>query len=301
MGARRAPSRCGVNVNSYLRPTSIGHLEVEENLGNKVETETGAKIYVEDLGGDGKPVVFIHGWPVNHKMFEYQFTELPKHDCRCIGIDLRGFGDSGKPWDGYNYDTMSDDVKAVLDSLDIKNVTLVGFSMGGAISIRYMARHNGAHIEKLVLAGAAAPCFTKRPDFPYGIDKSAVDDLIRLTYQDRPSMLKVFSQIFFAEPDKLSPEFKAWNLSLGLAASAYATIQCAVELRDADLRRDMASVKVPTLIVHGTEDKVCTFDLAKSMHEGIKGSQLVQFEKAGHGFYYEDRERFNSALTSFIG
>lgn len=253
------------------------------------------------MRGDGKPVVFIHGWPVNHKMFEYQFTELPKHGCRCIGIDLRGFGDSDKPWDGYDYDTMSDDVKAVLDSLDVNNATLVGFSMGGAISTRYMSRHDGAHIEKLVLAGAAAPCFTKRPDFPYGIEKSAVDGLISQAYEDRPAMLNNFSQIFFANPGKLSAQFKAWNLDLGLAASAYATIQCAVELRDADLRKDMAGIKVPTLILHGVEDRVCTFDLAKSMHEGIKGSQLVQFEKAGHGFYYEERERFNSALASFIG
>jgi pimeloyl-ACP methyl ester carboxylesterase len=234
-------------------------------------------------------------------MFEYQFTELPKHRCRCIGIDLRGFGDSDKPWDGYNYDTLSDDLKTVLDSLDVKNATLVGFSMGGAISIRYMARHHGARIEKLVLAGAAAPCFTKRPDFPFGIEKSAVDDLIRLTYQDRPAMLKAFGQIFFANPDKLSPEFKTWNLGLGLAASAYATIQCAVELRDADLRKDMASIKIPTLILHGVDDHVCTFDLAKRMHEAIKSSQLVQFEKAGHGFYYEERERFNSELVRFIG
>lgn len=233
-------------------------------------------------------------------MFEYQFTELPKHRCRCIGIDLRGFGDSDKPWGGYNYDTMSDDVKAVLDALNLENVTLVGFSMGGAVAIRYMARHNGAHLEKLVLAAAAAPCFTKRPDFHYGIEKSAVDDLIRLTYQDRPSMLKVFSQIFFANPDKLSPEFKAWNLGLGLAASAHATIQCAVELRDADLRKDVASIRIPTLILHGVDDRVCTFDLAKRMNEGIKGSKLVQFEKAGHGFYFEEREKFNSELARFI-
>lgn len=270
-------------------------------MANKIETgSSGVKINVEDLGGDGKPVVFIHGWPVNHRMFEYQFTELPKHRCRCIGIDLRGFGDSDKPWDGYDYDTMADDVKAVLDALKLENVTLVGFSMGGAISIRVMARHQGASIEKLVLAAAAAPCFTKRQDFPHGIEKSAVDDLVRLTYKDRPSMLKAFSQIFFADPDKLSLEFKTWNLSLGLAASAYATIQCAVELRDADLRKDMASIKVPTLILHGVDDRVCTFDLAKSMHEGIRGSQLVQFEKAGHGFYYEERERFNSELVRFI-
>jgi non-heme chloroperoxidase len=140
-------------------------------------------------------------------MFEYQFTELPKHGYRCIGIDLRGFGDSDKPWDGYNYDTMADDVKAVLDTLNIENGTLVGFSIGGAISIRYMARHNGAHIQKLALLGAVTPCLTKRPDFPYGLDKSAVDGLIQQTYMDRASMIKNFSQLFFHSPEKLTAKF----------------------------------------------------------------------------------------------
>src|SRR5205085_3688860 len=104
------------------------------------------------------------------------------------------------------------------------------------------SRHHGSHIKKLVLLAAAAPCFTKLEDFLYGINKSAVDDLIRQTYEDRPSMLRNFSEIFFANPERLSTEFKIWNLSLGLAASAYATIQCAIELRDADLRKDLANI-----------------------------------------------------------
>jgi non-heme chloroperoxidase len=183
-------------------------------LSNKIKGTNGISINVEDIG-TGTPIIFIHGWPVNHNMFEYQFTELPKYGYRCIGIDLRGFGDSDKPWDGYNYDTMTDDLRAVLDTLNVDNATLAGFSMGGAIAIHYMSRHQGSGISKLVLMGAAAPCFTKRDDFPYGIDKSTVDDLIHQTYEDRPTMLKNFSEIFFANPQKLSAEFKIWNLGLG--------------------------------------------------------------------------------------
>lgn len=268
-------------------------------LSHKIRSSDGVSINIEDIGS-GTPIVFLHGWPVNHKMFEYQFTELPKHGYRCIGIDLRGFGESDKPWSGYNYDTMVDDVKSVLDTLDLHNVVLVGFSMGGAIAIHYMARYQGQKIGKLVLLGAAAPCFTKREDFPYGIDKAAVDDLIKQTYLDRPSMLKNFSEIFFANFEKLSPEFKIWNLSLGLAASAHATIQCALELKEADLRSDLAMIKVPTLIVHGTSDKICLFDLAKFMHDRIKGSRLVPVENAGHAFYYEEKEKLNTELVNFI-
>lgn len=268
-------------------------------MTHKIKSTEGVTINVEDVGS-GKPVVFLHGWPVNHKMFEYQFTELPRHGYRCVGIDLRGFGDSDKPWDGYNYDTMADDLRAVLDTLNLQNVILVGFSMGGAIAIHYMARHQGHGISKLALLGAAAPCFTKREDFPFGIPKSAVDDLIQQTYSDRPSMLKNFSEIFFANPQKLSPEFKIWNLNLGLAASAHATIQCAVELRDRDLRGDLANIRISALILHGSDDKVCLFDLGKDMHDGIKSSELVSIDKAGHGFYYEEKDRVNAELIRFI-
>lgn len=113
-------------------------------MSHKIKSVSGVNISVEDIG-TGKPIVFIHGWPVNHKMFEYQFTELPKHGYRCVGIDLRGFGDSDKPWDGYQYDTMADDVKAVLDTLNLQNVTLVGFSMGGAISSIYSSSPRGTY------------------------------------------------------------------------------------------------------------------------------------------------------------
>lgn len=119
----------------------------------------------------GKPILFIHGWPANHKMFEYQFDQLPKMRFRCIGMDIRGFGNSDKPWSGYNYDRLADDVRGVVEALKLQNFTLGAHSVGGAIAIRYMARHNGYGVSKLALFAAAAPSFTKRPDFPYGFIK----------------------------------------------------------------------------------------------------------------------------------
>ena len=114
-------------------------------------------------------------------------------------------------------------------------------------------------------------------------------------------MLKNFSQLFFHSPEKLSAEFNIWDLSLGLAASTYATIHCAIELRDADLRKDLGRIQTPTLILHGTDDRLCPFNLGKKMNEGIKGSKLIAIENAGHGFCYEERERVNSELVHFIG
>lgn len=268
-------------------------------MGYYIRVEEGVNLYVEDLDpGDGKPVVFVHGWPVNHKMFEYQFNQLPKMGYRCIGIDLRGFGKSDRPWMGYSYDSMADDIRAVIEQLGLANFTLAGFSVGGAIAIRYMARHGGRGVSKLALFAAAAPLFTRRPDFPYGMTKEAVDELIEATYNDRPKMLDSFGDMFFAR--YVSASFKDWFRSLGLEASGHATAMVAISLRDEDLRQDLATIDVPTAIFHGVQDKVCPFELAEIMHAGISGSQLVPFADSGHGLFYCEREKFNHELVRFL-
>lgn len=124
-------------------------------------------------------------------------NELPKRGFRFIGVDLRGYGQSDRPWEGYDYDTMADDVKAVIYTLQLENAILAGFSMGGAIAIRYMARHEGADVDKLILLSAAAPAFTKRPGYPYGMRKQDIDDMIELFKADRPKTLADLGEQFF--------------------------------------------------------------------------------------------------------
>lgn len=167
------------------------------------------KIAVYDLNPRGrKTIFFIHGWPVNHNMFEYQFNVLPKLGFRCISIDLRGYGNSDAPWDGYSYDRMTDDIYEVIRTINVPNMTLVGFSVGGAIAIRYMTRHRGFKISKLVLLSAAAPSFIKRDDYPYGMTLEAVNALITQTYRNRPQMLEEFGRMFFAS--RVSESFSRW-------------------------------------------------------------------------------------------
>jgi len=258
---------------------------------------TGIRINVEDIGA-GKPIVLIHGWPVDHRMFEYQLNQLPRGGYRCIAPDLRGFGASDRPWTGYNYDTLADDLRSLLDLLDLNEVTLAGFSMGGAVAIRYLSRHGGARVSQLALLAAAAPCFTRRTGFDYGLDKASVDDLIRQCYADRPAMIAAFGQMLFHQP--VSSPFQSWFESLCWAASGHATALCAAELRDADLRPDLAAIHIPTLILHSLHDQVCPFDLALAAQAGIKGAQLVQFDRGGHGFFYEERDRINRELLRFL-
>ena len=221
-------------------------------------------LHIRDWG-QGNTIVFIPGWPLGHEMFEYQFTQLPRHGYRCVGISMRGFGKSSKPWGEYTYDVFADDLQSVLKSLDLSNVTLVGFSMGGAIALRYMARHKGDRIVNLVLCGAAAPSFTIRSDFPFGIDPGVVDSLIELCYSDRAKLNADFGKIFFKDSNAVSPRLLDWFQSLGMEASPHATAACLATLRDSDLREDMQCVHVPTIIFHGLHDQICPFNLVDTM------------------------------------
>jgi non-heme chloroperoxidase len=263
-----------------------------------IEVEPNVQLHVTDAG-EGRPVVLIPGWPLSDEMYEYQYNELIKNNFRVIGITLRGFGKSDKPYKEYNYDKHAIDIKKILSKLEIKDAVLCGFSMGGAIAIRFLSIYNGAHISKLVLAGAAAPIWTQRKDFPYNLPQSAVDDLIKLNYKDRPKLLSDFAKIFSATETSLSEGIGSWLNNICLSASSYATAQCLIALRDTDLRSDMGEIKIPTLIMHGKKDKICSFDLALQMKAGIADSHIIVFEKSGHSLFLEEVAKFNKELIRF--
>jgi len=263
----------------------------------KVNPDT--NIFVEDINPKGKKIIlFIHGWPLNHNAYEYQFNQLPHLGYRCIGMDTRGFGKSSKPFDGYSYNRLADDVRSVIDALNLHDITLAGHSMGGATAIRYMSRHRGHGVSKLALFGAAAPSVTKRPDFPYGLPKEDITKLITSSLNDRPDMLSNLNpQFFYQHP---SAPFLNWFRDLGLEAAGWATAQCAMTFRDEFLLDDLSKIKVPTLILHGIHDQICLFSLAEAMHKMIKDSNLVPFQNSGHGLFYEERDLFNMELVEFI-
>ena len=263
-----------------------------------IEVEPNVRLHVTDAG-EGRPVVLIPGWPLSDEMYEYQYNDLINNNFRVIGITLRGFGKSDKPYKEYNYDKHALDLRKVLTKLDIKDAVLCGFSMGGAIAIRYVSTYNGAHISKLVLAGAAAPLWTQREDFTFNLPVSAVDDLIELNYKDRPKLLSDFAKIFSADETSLSEGITGWLNSICLSASSYATAQCLIALRDTDLRSDLEKINIPTLIMHGKKDKICSFDLARQMKAGIADSQIITFEKSGHSLFLEETAKFNKELIRF--
>jgi non-heme chloroperoxidase len=265
-----------------------------------IKVATNVRLHITDAG-EGRPIVLIPGWPLSDEMYEYQYNDLINKNFRVIGITLRGFGKSDKPYGAYDYNVHASGIKTVLKKLDIKDAVLGGFSMGGAIAIRYMAAYKGARVSKLVLAGAAAPVWTQRDDFPFNLPISAVDELIGLNNQDRPMLLANFAKIFSATQTSLNKGIGGWLNGIGLSASSYATAQCLVALRDTDLRKDLSKIKVPTLIMHGEKDKICSFDLAGQMKAGIANSQLVAFENSGHSLFLEETQKFNAELIKFAG
>lgn len=263
-----------------------------------VEVEPGVRVFVQDWGS-GKPIVFIHGWPLSHKMFEYQFTQLPQHGYRCIGLDLRGYGQSDQPWGDYSFDVLANDVREVLDALDLHDVTLAGFSMGGAVAVHYMARHNSTRVSKLVLLGAATPCLTKKPDFPQGLDNEPYDNFIKACYTDRAQMNADFGTATFYKP--LSSKLADWFTNLGMEASPHATAMGIVALRDSDLRSDLAKITVPTAIFHGVHDQIAPVEItAEVNHKGIKSSTLIRFEESGHGLFLDEKDKLNRELMRFV-
>ncbi len=263
-----------------------------------IQVEPEVYVYANDINPSSrKTILFLHGWPGNYKLFEYQYNRLCCLGYRCIGLDTRGFGNSDKPWGGYSYDRMADDVRCVIETLNLRDIVLCGHSTGGAIAIRYMARHKGWGVSKLVLCAAAAPSLIQRPDFPYGLKAEDIQKMIQATYADRPLMLRDFGSVFFHR--KVSEPFSDWFFQLGLEAAPWSTIAVEKTWIKEVLFCDMDEIRVPTLILHGIHDQVCLYHLAVAQHCAIRNSVLIPFENSGHGLFYDEADKFNYELARF--
>jgi non-heme chloroperoxidase len=264
-----------------------------------IEVEKNVRLHVSDLG-EGSPVVLIHGWPLSDAMFEYQYAHLIRNGYRAIGITLRGFGQSDKPYGKYDYEVFAADIKVVLEELQVNNAVLGGFSFGGATVIRFATKYKNEHINKLALFGAAAPCEVHRDDFPYGLPIETLNSLIELNSTNRPQLIEEFGKLFAASETALPKNISDWLARIQFQSSQYAMEQGLYIIRDSDLRNDLEKITIPTAIFHGKLDKLCPFELAEQLHQGIPNSKLVVFENSGHALFLEERLKFNDELIKFI-
>ncbi|WP_111671905.1 alpha/beta fold hydrolase [Algoriphagus litoralis] len=263
-----------------------------------IEVEQGVKLHVTDLG-EGQPIVLIHGWPLSDEMYEYQYQYLSRKGFRVIGITLRGFGESDKPFGRYDFDVFSDDIKAVLETLKIENAVLGGFSMGGAVVLHYVTKYNAAHVSKLALFGAAAPSWKQREGAPHGIAEADALGLVDQTMTSRQDLIAGFGAAFPAKEGNISKNVEKWLEDINLQSSPYAMTESIKSLLDLDLRPELAKITIPVAIFHGTQDKLCPFPLAEELNQGIKNSSIIRFENSGHALFVEEAEKFNLELEKF--
>ena len=255
--------------------------------------------------GSGQPVVFIHGWPSSHDMWEYQISEIAHKGYRCIAYDRRGFGKSDKPADGYDYDTLAGDLKAVLDELDLKNVILVGFSMGGGEVVRYISRYGTERISKAVLISSVVPYLLKSDTSPDGVPAEMFEEMAQMIKTDRPAFLEEFGKSFFGVTllnKAVSQPMLNWANMLTLQGSQLATQQCMRAFSATDFRNDLKALSVPVLIIHGDNDKIVPIKpTSEQTAKMIPHARYIVYEGAPHGLFITEKENLNADLLEFLG
>ena len=270
---------------------------------NKDATGTPIRIYYNDYGA-GKPIILIHGWPLSNDMWEYQINDLVNSGHRVIAYDRRGFGKSSKPWDGYDYDTMTDDLKALIDQLKLEDITLIGFSMGGGEVVRYFSKHAGKGVTKVVLISSITPYMLKTDTNPDGVPQEMFDTMSEKMKQDRIGFIDDFGKTFFGVSmlsKPLSTPLLEYYRMLCSFASPRATQECAKAFATTDFRAEMHTVNVPTLIIHGDEDNTVPITpTGKESAKLIPDNAMLIYEGAPHGLFYTEREKLNADLITFL-
>jgi non-heme chloroperoxidase len=260
-------------------------------------------IYYQDLG-HGQPVVLIHGWPLSHRMWEAQINALTEAGYRCVAYDRRGFGESGKPTGGYDYDTFAADLDALITHLDLRDVVLAGFSMGGGEVARYLGRYGSDRVSKALLLGAVPPFLLKTADNPEGVDKKVFDGMLEGVKAYRVAFLEEFFPTFYNSQSGskgISADLIPFSKWIAWGASPLATQQCIVAFGTTDFRQDLARITVPTLIVHGDKDRIVPIDVSgKRSHEMIEGSELRVLKGAPHGFAATHASELNELMLEFL-
>jgi pimeloyl-ACP methyl ester carboxylesterase len=261
------------------------------------------QLYVKDWGR-GRPVILLHGWPLSSDSWDDQAMAIAQAGFRVIAYDRRGFGRSSQPWSGYDYDTLSDDLAAVIAQTEATDAIVVGFSMGGGEVARYMSRHGGKAVSKAVLVSSVVPYMLRTDDNAEGSEQALFDQMSLEIRHDRAKFFGNFFRDFFGVSLLASPvsqELLDWARSVSMQASLRATLECAKSFSSTDFRADLSAFRVPTLVIHGTDDKTVPIDAAgRAAARGIAQSTLIEYDDEPHGLFATAKERLSKDLLDFI-
>ena len=270
------------------------------------ETNDHTRLYYRDWG-TGSPVVFVSAWALSGAMWEYQMVPHSDQGLRCIAYDRRGHGRSDDPGSGYEFDTLADDLAALLVHLDLKGVTLVGNSIGCCEIVRALSRHGTDRIARVVLTSTRTPFLTRTEENPEGVPKSFFDQAISALMTDRPQYMASGAIKYFGlgsmwpGAEVLSSAMVQWVVQLILESSPKAILECMRATNETDFRPDLPACTVPTLIIHGDKDQGAPLDLCgRRTAKAIQGSQLKVYEGAAHGLFLTHRDRLTRDLLDFI-
>lgn len=261
-------------------------------------------LHVEDSQSGTRPVVLIHGWPLSAKAWEKQIPALKEAGFRVIAYDRRGFGRSDKPDTGYDYDTLAADLAALIEERDLRDVTLVGFSMGGGEVARYVGNHGEDRLKSVVFASAVPPYMMKTDDNPDGpLTQEAAEEMESNLRADRDAFFDQFTKDFFTANDelKVSEEDRQKALALCKQSDQKAALGCMEAFGTTDFRGDLKKVTVPTLVLHGDADDIVPIEgSGERTHAAVRNSDLSVIEGAPHGCNVSHPEEFNRALVDFL-
>jgi non-heme chloroperoxidase len=263
-----------------------------------IETSGGNKLYFKSWGS-GRPVILLHGWPLSADTWDEGALAIAGAGFRAIAYDRRGFGRSSQPYDGYDYDTLTDDLASVIEHTGAKDATLIGFSMGGGEVARYMSRYKGKNVIKASLVASVVPYLPKSDDNPSGVNPKAFEKTAELMKKDRARFWGGFFKDFYG--GKASDEVLEWSRKMAMEAGFKATLDCATGFATTDFRPDLPAFSVPTLIIHGTADKTVPIEpSARSAAKKIAGARLIEYDGAPHGLFVTDKERLHEDLIAFL-
>lgn len=276
---------------------AVPTVNAPENSNNKIT------LNYEDYG-TGQPIILIHGWPLHHAAWEAQYAALVDAGYRVIAYDRRGFGNSDKPWDGYDYDTLATDLKGLIDTLSLDNAVIAGFSMGGGEVARYISKFGTDKLAGAMLISAVTPFMIKTDDNPDGLEKSVFAEMQEGVTEDRFAFIADWRKNFMNYQDNketVSQEMLDFLWLMTTFATPKAMLDCITAFGTTDFRDDMKRFDVPTLIVHGADDQICPIDICgKKAADLIPEAQFEIIDGAPHGLNITHKQKLNDIMTGFL-
>ena len=278
--------------------TAAKSIPSSQPLVDFVAANDGTQLYTKKWGA-GTPVLFVHSWGMNGDMWQYQIVDLAERDLRCITYDRRGHGRSEQPSSGYDIDTLADDLAQVIDAHQLTNVTLVGHSMGGAEIVRYLTRHGGTRVARIVLLAPTTPCLQQSADNPDGVPAQAFEALRSVWRHDFPKWVADNTKPFFVP--ETSDAMMRWGTDMLLRTSLPVAIECNRTLTVADFRAEMRAISTPALVLQGDADASAPLPLtgAKSA-KLLPNCELKVYPGAPHGLFITHAQQVNADIMQFI-